>query len=1573
MKSSYWFRLFLFPALLFAMFLPSNLLAVGDASTHFQVFVPPNNDNVGRHVALIITNVSPFSTMVDLVDVGEDGDTDDTVLGIELGRGQSYVRYIRDGAVNDDAGGKWDGDYFIVRSQDPVVVQMSTDSDWQWDFVPADNKTMRGQNFFVYSPPTSFSDRDINLVAYEDDTEVYILDITVEAMTQTGLTSVDLENPREILKAVLNRGEDLIGRNNLGIDILDPGRTYWVRASKPVTCQYGSLVGNGRDGAGFVPSENGFSSGENFYFFIPADHPNEREVRIVSFDDDNLVEFMGWDRELRDWVTIRTFELDRFGHGDWVESGTDYPLYHLRCSPGKKVSVFAASWLEAKGLNATKDIASFASSESGYGAGREFLVYVPQPGRQDRVRFSGQPIGNNSHLFLFGYLDGTEYEVVDAATQGALFRRTGTIAREGYANVRMSPAEFNLLNRPAEGIRPYLHIKSNKLITVLVTNFNDNWMTFVPSVVLPNPILGVGSDVEVARVGEQVCLNFTADNAGVGSLQAAMLEVVLDHAVDYVSSVLSIPELGEPMIETTEDGRSLLTWQDFVIPADGSLSGTICFEIRARRPDNSPVKNKDFIDIPVLVRGAGFGTPAEDGGVFEIFTAQSSLVMTIDDLDQTSVTALAATVIDPNIRVTWRTTREPDLSGFHVYRSTTGDGAFTRITQSSIGGTGDALTGANYAFLDTSAQLGRIYYYRLEVIDIDGDSTFLGPVAVFAEDRTPPPAPLISVISTGDNMIGLQVTGGNEDGDLDGYAIFRSTSPAGPFSRLNEILVSENGVYLDRAAGNGTTYYYRARAIDTARNQSEFSSTVSAILPSALDAVYTLAYEDQIGPTRNDWDYNDWVVLVSSTEQFADGGVSSVDVRIEALARGARWRNSFRFHYRAAGEWAAKVSIFENRDAELPESVDEFNGSGAIDLQIFADTYDALPPVWGDPDREEDFTNTLNRQDIATLGKVALVEITLSSPSLNPSLERHRPPFGPYLKSQVGEVHLAREGYPNSTEVVRLWPDSPLLGYNLDYVLMVPGNQWRWPLENQKIWDAYPGKFASFILSGGQSDIDWHLPGNRNTARTYNWFPYPEPSKNPEQAAPPESLLKVEHEPLVAFPTTFVASIQGVNKDPRLPFASNILVAGSDGLIRLIDREGVVQEGWPLEANSYRSTPAWGRLSQSESFPVLLTAEERYDGNARLIAWDIQDDIVMRWQYDVGGAVKSPPVIVDLENNGEAEVLVISTDGNLHVVRSDGSPAMATPLDLGPRIWNDKNILVGGAPVVADIDGDGRAAIFAATPTGTRVNGYTSTLQGLPGWPVEASAPLVGGIAAAHSFEDERFLLVATDVNGTLHGWDALGRVAPGFPVTLSGQVIAPTVAFQDPLSGSHYLVVATTRGIVYLLDNAGNVLPNWPRQIEGEIIASPVVGDLDGDGSLAILCASQSGAVAAWKLDGTPLAHFTFRVNGAVQSTPLLADLNLDARLEVYVATALGNVYRVESGNQSALSVTEALPWPAVSGPSSMNTGNLESVPNPTSTVASRIDVVRFLLGFLVDIPFPLDTNEDGVIDAADVERAIP
>jgi hypothetical protein len=93
---------------------------------------------------------------------------------------------------------------------------------------------------------------------------------------------------------------------------------------------------------------------------------------------------------------------------------------------------------------------------------------------------------------------------------------------------------------------------------------------------------------------------------------------------------------------------------------------------------------------------------------------------------------------DAAVDLTWRTGSELRNLGFHLYRSLSQGGPWTRITPSLIPGLGSSPEGASYSFRDTGLVNGVRYFYRLEDIDSKSGSTFHGPVS--AVPGTAPPA-----------------------------------------------------------------------------------------------------------------------------------------------------------------------------------------------------------------------------------------------------------------------------------------------------------------------------------------------------------------------------------------------------------------------------------------------------------------------------------------------------------------------------------------------------------------------------------------------------------------------------------------------------------------------------------------------------------------------------------------------------------------------------------------------------------------------------------------------------------------
>jgi len=84
------------------------------------------------------------------------------------------------------------------------------------------------------------------------------------------------------------------------------------------------------------------------------------------------------------------------------------------------------------------------------------------------------------------------------------------------------------------------------------------------------------------------------------------------------------------------------------------------------------------------------------------------------------------------ILIEWLTLSEKDTAGFHLWRSTSRDGEYVRITVSLIPAEGDANSGAAYAFEDTDVFSGKEAWYRLEVVNTDSSSSFHGPVSAAA-------------------------------------------------------------------------------------------------------------------------------------------------------------------------------------------------------------------------------------------------------------------------------------------------------------------------------------------------------------------------------------------------------------------------------------------------------------------------------------------------------------------------------------------------------------------------------------------------------------------------------------------------------------------------------------------------------------------------------------------------------------------------------------------------------------------------------------------------------------------------
>jgi len=84
--------------------------------------------------------------------------------------------------------------------------------------------------------------------------------------------------------------------------------------------------------------------------------------------------------------------------------------------------------------------------------------------------------------------------------------------------------------------------------------------------------------------------------------------------------------------------------------------------------------------------------------------------------------------LDGAVELNWATATELNNLGFHLYRASSKNGPYTRITASLIPGLGSSPVGASYSYWDAGLVNGATYYYELEDLETTGKTELHGPI-----------------------------------------------------------------------------------------------------------------------------------------------------------------------------------------------------------------------------------------------------------------------------------------------------------------------------------------------------------------------------------------------------------------------------------------------------------------------------------------------------------------------------------------------------------------------------------------------------------------------------------------------------------------------------------------------------------------------------------------------------------------------------------------------------------------------------------------------------------------------------
>jgi hypothetical protein len=180
---------------------------------------------------------------------------------------------------------------------------------------------------------------------------------------------------------------------------------------------------------------------------------------------------------------------------------------------------------------------------------------------------------------------------------------------------------------------------------------------------------------------------------------------------------------------------------------------------------------------------------------------------------------VASAVSESQIYLTWTDNSGIEL-GYKVYRSVSATGPWERI----------ATVGANStSYLDTNLTSNSTYYYQVRAFNQSGNSAYSNTASATTLGAATLPATPSNLVAVAISSSAVRLSWVDHSDNESGFRVDAAPSPTGPWSPA---------VYTTANATNGThtgltpatTYYYRARATNSAGDSPSSNTTVARTL-----------------------------------------------------------------------------------------------------------------------------------------------------------------------------------------------------------------------------------------------------------------------------------------------------------------------------------------------------------------------------------------------------------------------------------------------------------------------------------------------------------------------------------------------------------------------------------------------------------------------------------------------------------------------------------------------------------------------------------------------------------------------
>ena len=317
------------------------------------------------------------------------------------------------------------------------------------------------------------------------------------------------------------------------------------------------------------------------------------------------------------------------------------------------------------------------------------------------------------------------------------------------------------------------------------------------------------------------------------------------------------------------------------------------------------------------------------------------------------------------------------------------------------------------------------------------------------------------------------------------------------------------------------------------------------------------------------------------------------------------------------------------------------------------------------------------------------------------------------------------------------------------------------------------------------------------------------------------------------------------------------------------------------------------------------------------------------WPFTTGVQVDAAPAVVDIDNDGEKEVIFGDYSGNLHVLDSLGNPKPGWPINLGNQIW--------GSVAVADLENDGDIEIVATSKNkrllvfnadgSEQVNYYANQyLMGTPalgnmdddadleivfggystpgkifalnpdgssvaGYPFQLGEKIQRGVALADFNGDGLDDIVCGTDSENLYLIYSDTSIADGFPYN-AGNDFRSAPAVLELADGQKLILAGNRDDQFYCLNSDGTL--RFSILTGADVKSSPAFV-MDNDWGPIIVFSSSDGYLYAVDIEGNNLPNWPVDLADDASLSPLVADLDGDDQPEISIATNAGQIFMFE------------------------------------------------------------------------------